>query len=37
MRPAEDADQIDTTDLQVDDVVTRIEELVQQRLAASRQ
>lgn len=36
MRPAEDADQIDTTDLQVDDVVTRIEELVQQRLAASR-
>ena len=37
MRPADDADQIDTTDLQVDDVVTRIEELVQQRLAASRQ
>jgi cytidylate kinase len=36
MRPADDADQIDTTDLQVDDVVTRIEELVQQRLAASR-
>jgi cytidylate kinase len=36
MRPAEDADQIDTTDLQVDDVVTRIEKLVQQRLAASR-
>jgi cytidylate kinase len=36
MRPAEDADQIDTTDLEVDDVVTRIEELVQQRLAASR-
>ena len=36
MRPAEDADEIDTTDLQVDDVVTRIEELVQQRLAASR-
>jgi cytidylate kinase len=36
MRPAEDADQIDTTDLQVEDVVTRIEELVQQRLAASR-
>ena len=36
MRPAEDSDQIDTTDLQVDDVVTRIEELVQQRLAASR-
>src|SRR6476661_9710850 len=36
MRPADDADQIDTTDLQVEDVVTRIEELVQQRLAASR-
>jgi cytidylate kinase len=36
MRPADDADQIDTTDLQVDDVVTRIQELVQQRLAASR-
>jgi cytidylate kinase len=36
MRPAEDAEQIDTTDLEVDDVVSRIEELVQQRLAASR-
>ena len=36
MRPADDADQIDTTELQVDDVVTRIEQLVQQRLAASR-
>ena len=36
MRPADDADQIDTTDLQVEDVVTRIEQLVQQRLAASR-
>jgi cytidylate kinase len=36
MRPAPDAEQIDTTDLEVDDVVTRIEELVQQRLAASR-
>jgi cytidylate kinase len=36
MRPADDAEQIDTTDLHVDDVVTRIEELVQQRLAASR-
>jgi cytidylate kinase len=36
MRPAEDAEQIDTTNLEVDDVVTRIEELVQQRLAASR-
>jgi CMP/dCMP kinase len=36
MRPAIDAEQIDTTNLEVDDVVTRIEELVQQRLAASR-
>jgi cytidylate kinase len=36
MRPADDAAQIDTTDLEVDDVVSRIEELVQQRLAASR-
>jgi cytidylate kinase len=36
MRPADDAEQIDTTDLEVDDVVNRIEELVQQRLAASR-
>ena len=36
MRPAADAEQIDTTKLEVDDVVTRIEELVQQRLAASR-
>src|SRR5512133_3647415 len=36
MRPASDAEQIDTTNLEVDDVVTRIEELVQQRLAASR-
>jgi cytidylate kinase len=36
MRPAEDAEQIDTTDLEVDDVVGRIEALVQQRLAASR-
>ena len=35
MRPAEDAEQIDTTNLEVDDVVLRIEELVQQRLAAS--
>jgi cytidylate kinase len=34
--PAPDAEQIDTTNLQVDDVVTRIEQLVQQRLAASR-
>jgi cytidylate kinase len=36
MRPADDAEQIDTTDLEVDDVVTRIEQLVQDRLAASR-
>jgi cytidylate kinase len=36
LQPAHDAEQIDTTDLEVDDVVTRIEELVQQRLAASR-
>jgi CMP/dCMP kinase len=34
--PAPDAEQIDTTNLQVDDVVTHIEQLVQQRLAASR-
>jgi cytidylate kinase len=36
MRPAGDAEQIDTTDLEVDDVVTRIEQLVQDRLAASQ-
>jgi cytidylate kinase len=36
MRPAGDAEQIDTTDLEVDDVVTQIEQLVQDRLAASR-
>jgi cytidylate kinase len=36
MRPAADAEQIDTTELEVDDVVSRIEEIVQQRLAASR-
>jgi cytidylate kinase len=36
LRPAPDAEQIDTTDLQVDDVVERIEQLVQERLAASR-
>jgi cytidylate kinase len=36
MRPADDAEQIDTTDLEVDDVVTQIEQLVQDRLAASR-
>jgi cytidylate kinase len=36
MRPADDAEQIDTTDLEVDDVVSRIEKIVQQRLAGSR-
>jgi cytidylate kinase len=36
LQPAADAEQIDTTDLEVDDVVSRIEEIVQQRLAASR-
>jgi cytidylate kinase len=36
MRPADDAEQIDTTDLEVDDVVTQIEQLVQHRLAASQ-
>jgi cytidylate kinase len=36
MQPAPDAERIDTTDLQVDDVVTRIEQLVHERLAASR-
>jgi cytidylate kinase len=36
LQPAADAEQIDTTNLEVDDVVSRIEELVQQRLAASR-
>jgi CMP/dCMP kinase len=36
MRPAADAEQIDTTDLEVDDVVSRIEQLVHERLAASQ-
>jgi len=36
LQPAPDAEQIDTTALQVDDVVTRIEQLVQERLAASQ-
>jgi CMP/dCMP kinase len=36
LQPALDAELIDTTDLQVDDVVGRIEQLVQDRLAASR-
>ena len=34
MRPAEDAVQIDTTDLDVEDVVTQIEELVRARQPA---
>jgi cytidylate kinase len=34
MRPAEDAVQIDTTQLQVDDVVDRIEHLVRERQPA---
>jgi cytidylate kinase len=34
MRPAEDAIEIDTTDLQVEEVVARIEELVRTRLPA---
>jgi cytidylate kinase len=36
MQPAEDAVRIDTTDLQVDDVVARIEELVRARSVAAR-
>jgi cytidylate kinase len=36
MRPAEDAIQIDTTELHVDDVVARIERLVHERAAAAR-
>jgi cytidylate kinase len=36
MQPAPDAEQIDTTELEVDDVVTRIEQLVQERVAASQ-
>ena len=36
MRPAPDAKQIDTTGLEVDDVVAQIEQLVQTRLAASQ-
>ena len=34
MRPAEDAERIDTTALAIDDVVARIEELVRQRQPA---
>jgi len=36
LQPAADAEQIDTTNLEVDDVVSQIEAIVQQRLAASR-
>ncbi|HEV2591314.1 MAG TPA: (d)CMP kinase [Gaiellaceae bacterium] len=36
MQPAADAELIDTTDLQVDDVVARIEELVRARSVATR-
>ncbi len=36
LQPAPDAEQIDTTNLEVDHVVSRIEEIVQQRLAGSR-
>jgi cytidylate kinase len=36
MQPAPDAEQIDTTELEVDDVVSRIEELVRARSAAAR-
>ena len=36
LQPAEDAVLIDTTELEVDDVVAQISQLVQQRLAASR-
>jgi CMP/dCMP kinase len=36
LRPAADAEQIDTTNLEVEDVVSRIEQLVQQHLAATR-
>jgi cytidylate kinase len=35
MRPAPDAEQIDTTSLQVDDVVDHIERLVRERQPAS--
>ena len=36
MRPAQDAEQIDTTTLEVEDVVARIEQLVHEKLTASR-
>jgi CMP/dCMP kinase len=34
MRPAEDAERIDTTELSIDDVIARIEQLVRQRQPA---
>jgi cytidylate kinase len=34
MQPAEDAEEIDTTELDVEDVVTRIEKLVRARATA---
>jgi cytidylate kinase len=34
MRPAADAEQIDTTDLSIDDVVARIEDLVRAKQPA---
>ena len=36
MQPAEDAELIDTTDLEVDDVVTRIEALIRERSLATQ-
>jgi cytidylate kinase len=36
MQPAADAERIDTSELEVEDVVNRIEQLVQERLAASQ-
>jgi cytidylate kinase len=35
MQPAEDAELIDTTNLEVEDVVTRIEELIRARSLAT--
>jgi cytidylate kinase len=35
MQPAPDAESIDTTDLQVEDVVAQIEQLVRARLVAT--
>ena len=36
MQPAEDAELIDTTQLEVDDVVARIEELIRARSLATQ-